>query len=709
MKFFIKTAALFLILSVIFSVPVLAVADDYTINDGEIIPISPSYLYESSIDYIYNVPDGVNAYLNQPEDIYYDDTENCLYIADTMNNRVLKTTLGGLYITAYTEAGGKGLWQPKGICTDSYGNVFIADTGNSRIVKLDSEGKFIKEYGKPDSPLLADIDVYSPAKIAVAENGLIYVLMGEHIMCLDNENGMRGFIGQTEVGFSLKSWFIRKFASEEQKLELERETADSYENFCMSETGIIYASSHDTDEGQIKALNSVGNNIYRKLASVSGQSEFLANIVRDIFSGNIISKSYSYGETVENEPAVFSDICVDKDGIVSVIQKQNGRIYQYDADGILLASFGSFGTEQGLFAIPNSLVVDNDGKIYVLDYSKANIQIFTPTEFIKTVHQASLKYADGDYTGAEKLCNEILKSNETYPLAHTILANIAYKEGNWKAAMEGYEYTNDRTAYSKAFTEYRYEIMMNYYIWVFLGVAVCVAALYFGFSSLNRASKSVLYDYELYKIKRPNFKQTALLGIGVMFRPFRSMEAIKGSRYRIGKKVPVFIFILLFAVRLLFVYTVSYPLMDIEIKDVNLFLELVKLILPLISWIIVVYLLSSQFDGESTFSENFVAVSFASIPYIIFNLFATAVSQFMSTDEKGFFALLVNGVWVLIIILLIISVNKLNDYTAGKTLIISFVSLITIVLLWFIILLSYMCITELIQFVSDIIKEIQLL
>lgn len=708
MKKFIKLAAFILVTVVLFSLPVMAADEDYTINDGETIPISTSYLYDFNIDCISNMPDGEDAYLNQPEDLYYSVKENCMYIADTMNNRIIKATLKGEFITAYKEANGKPFWQPKGVCIDNAGNIFVADTGNSRIIKLDKEGNFLKEYGKPDSPLLVDIEVYSPAKVGIADNGLIYVLMGEHIMCLDSENGMRGFIGQTEIGFSFKSWFIRTFASDEQKLALERENADSYENFCMSQSGIIYASSRDVDEGQIKALNSVGNNIYRKISSVATENNFLKNIISDIFSGNIITKSYSYGEIIDNQTAIFSDICVDDNGIVTVVQKQNGRVYQYDADGILLASFGNLGTKQGEFAIPNSIIVDKEGKIYILDYSKANIQVFRPTEFVGLIHSASTAYSAGEYKKSKEICNEILKTNETYPLAHTILANIAYKESDWKAAMEGYKYTNDRTAYSRAFTEYRYEIMMNNYIWVFLCVALCVAVFYFGITAINRNSKEILIDYELYKINQPNIKETFLLGLGVMFRPFRTMEALKSSRKRIGMTVPLLLFVLLFAVRLIFIYTVSYPLMDIEIKDVNLLLELIKLVLPMISWVVVVYLLSAQFDGESTFSENFVATSFACIPYIIFNLLATAFSQVMSSNEKGFFALLVNGVWVFIILLLIISVNKLNDYTVSKTLVITLISVIAIVLLWFIVLLSYLCVTELIQFFRDIISEIQL-
>lgn len=697
------------ILAILLSGIITVSADEsYTVNDNEQIPISEAYTYTFSMDYITNVPDGADGYLNQPEDLYYDSSENVLYIADTMNNRVLKTDLTGQCIAVFTSDGEKSFWQPKGVCTDKQGNVYIADTGNSRIVKFDKQGNFVRVYGKPDSPLLIDIEVYSPAKVSVAPNGLIYVLMGEHIMCIDENNEMRGFIGQTDIGFDLKTWFIRKFASKEQQAVLEKENADSYENFCLSSDGLIYASSRDADEGQIKVLNSVGNNIYRKLSGVSNENTAFSDFINKIFSGNIIYKKYSYGEYVDNEQIVFSDICVSENGIITVIQKNNGRLYQYDPDGILLASFVGLGKYQGEFAIPNSIVTDNDGKLYVLDYSKANIQVFEPTEFISTIHFAVKIYSTGDYESAKKLCEQILSIDETYPLAHNMLGNIAYKEGNWKSAMEEYKYVNDRTAYSNAFTEYRYEIMMKYYYIIFIVIALIAVAAYFGVRVMIRESKSVLIDYELLKIINPNMKETLLLGISTLFRPFRTMEALKGSRKRISKKIPILIFVAVFVTRIIFIYTVSYPLMDIELKDVNLMLETVKLILPPLSWVVVVYLLSSQFDGESTIGDNFTATAFSLIPYIIINLSAALLSQVLSANEKGFFALLVNGVTIWMVILLVIAVNKLNDYTVMKTLCISLVSAVAVVLLWFIVLLSYLCVTELVQFVRDIISEIQI-
>ena len=68
-----------------------------------------------------------------------------------------------------------------------------------------------------------------------------------------------------------------------------------------------------------------------------------------------------------------------------------------------------------------------------------------------------------DYEEATKMWNEVLESNETYSLAHYNLAGINYKNGDWKAAMDGYRYSNDRNDYSLAFSEYRYEFMMKNY------------------------------------------------------------------------------------------------------------------------------------------------------------------------------------------------------------------------------------------------------
>ena len=92
----------------------------------------------------------VSALLNYPRGVAVDGAGN-LYIADTGNHRIRKVDSSGVITTiagtGESDFGGDGgpaiaarLDSPRGVATDSAGNVYIADTGNSRIRILTPTG-----------------------------------------------------------------------------------------------------------------------------------------------------------------------------------------------------------------------------------------------------------------------------------------------------------------------------------------------------------------------------------------------------------------------------------------------------------------------------------------------------------------------------------------------------------------------------------------
>lgn len=98
------------------------------------------------------------AQLNSPAGIAIDSLRN-LYVADTLNNRILKIGPDG-YLTVALGA----LNGPRAVAADTDGSVFIADTGNNRIVRLSPSG----------APTLVT-EVLKPAGLAFDSSRALYI------------------------------------------------------------------------------------------------------------------------------------------------------------------------------------------------------------------------------------------------------------------------------------------------------------------------------------------------------------------------------------------------------------------------------------------------------------------------------------------------------------------------------------------------------
>gem|GEM_PF-6842666 len=132
--------------------------------------------YDSDSSYLY-VADGINdrivktkfdgtgwetlgstgtgvGQLDDPHDVYYDPVSDYLYIADRANNRIIKTKMDGTGWTAYG-SNGSGVGQFNSPCAVNYdsasGFLYICDRGNHRIIKTKMDGTGWTTYGTSGS------------------------------------------------------------------------------------------------------------------------------------------------------------------------------------------------------------------------------------------------------------------------------------------------------------------------------------------------------------------------------------------------------------------------------------------------------------------------------------------------------------------------------------------------------------------------------
>lgn len=418
---------------------------------------------------------GETGFMNHAEDLFIDAKDN-LYIADTENNRVIKMDTSGNILHVFTQADGKNLNKPKGIYVDEDQVLWIADTGNQRIVTINPDFSDRKTYTKPDSTLLGENFTFEPSKIYVNKAGYIYLLRGSNLFSIDEANNFRGYIGAKEVGFNLGRTLIRMFGTQSQKDRTLKQAQDSYSNFVIANDGMIYGVISNSQDGdQIRRLNSIGKNTF---------------------------PTGEYSEQTRLEEGVFklpelSDISVQEDGIVTILDKGSGKIYQYDQEGNMLAAFGGIGSYKGSFQIATSLDFDSEGNLYVLDYNANLVQKFKPTDFIKNVHKAVELHNEGRYDEANDYWNKVLEINSNYYLAHKGIGKVDLKTKKWDDAMARYISAFDKEGYSKAYSKYRHQLFREYFFFTVIFIVTIVFVVGKLFVFMKKKANTLVNDIEM--------------------------------------------------------------------------------------------------------------------------------------------------------------------------------------------------------------------
>jgi hypothetical protein len=551
---------------------------------------------------------------------------------------------------------------------------------------LSSNGSFIEEFLKPESSLIEENFIYNPSKVYVNSIGNIYTIKYQSLMMIDAHNRFRGYIGAADLGFSIKRMFIRIFASREQKKRIVKQQPPPFINFVIAEDGLIYATTQDSMFGQIKKINSVGKNIYPE----------------GFYGERIIGEN---GEIID---PFLIDIAVDKNGIISVVDKNTGKIYQYDQEGNLLAVFGGMGERKGLLKSPSSLVVDEEGLLYVLDRDLNSIQIFEPTRYTNYIHGAIKMHYEGKYEDAMSIWRKVLMINENYKLGHKGIAKALMKEKRWKEAMEEYRIADDKEGYTQAFSKYRHDFFRSNFGSVVLCIITTILLLYFLISLLYRYSNNIIdtYSTSIYHEKGSHGQMEMLkLSIAVIFHPLDTLNLIKLRRDKANYVSPSVLLLIIMTIRVIYIYMVHFPLAVLEPADTSMWIEMLKMAGPILTWVIACFAVTSILGGESYIYEIVVAATFSMIPYIVFSVPTAILSRVLTQNESGLYNILQITIWTWVIILFIVSVKTLNDYSLAQAIGVCLLSIFAMFLIWAILLLVFALTNQLWKFIEGIIRE----
>lgn len=204
-------------------------------------------------------------------------------------------------------------------------------------------------------------------------------------------------------------------------------------------------------------------------------------------------------------------------------------------------------------------------------------------------------------------------------------------------------------------------------------------------------------------MKQVSFLKFCLLTV---FRPIDCFDIIKRERNKLKIWQPLLLYLIAVIVNYSYIFIVHFPLSGKQPIDANFLIECAMVFVPLLTWSIAAYAITSIMSGESKFVEQFTAYGYSLVPYIVITPVLGVISNLCGYSQAGiyFFFKYIALLWVLV--LLFIALMRLNDYSLMKTFAVAFISLLMMVVVWAVVLLLASMTVQLFAFFADVFKEI---
>ena len=150
----------------------------------------------------------------------------------------------------------------------------------------------------------------------------------------------------------------------------------------------------------------------------------------------------------------------------------------------------------------------------------------------------------------------------------------------------------------------------------------------------------------------------------------------------------------------------NFVVNDVEPATVDSFEELTGVLLLYGLMCVSNWSITCLMDGEGRMRDIAIAIGYAFFPMIPAFLIATGMSHFIVEDEAAFYTMVIGVGVAYTVILALIGIMQVHNYTLGKTLQTLFLTFVAMLILIFVALLLTDIVGQLINFVKSIYTEL---
>ncbi len=655
--------------------------------------------------------------------------DRMLYVSDTENKRVVAIKFNveenkfefAYELKTFTNDWGvpDEILSPKGLfSTDD--ELYVCDTDKNRILVFATKeadgykvGDFKRIMGEPKSEVFPDDHIYKPVAVAVSSSGYTYVVSSttyQGIISLNREGEFAGFIGTQTQSLKLMDMIWRRFQTSEQKSKSVKNVSIEFNNININEKGFVFATtdsiadndllsaiqskSNTSEFAPVKMLNPAGEDVMKRAGFYPPSGEINVNIQ--------MTPEYSI-----TGPSKITDVALGPEGTWTVIDSKRQKFFTYDEDGNLLFAFGDKGSQLGNTTNAQAIDYAYDNRdeenpinyLMVLDKTNDNITVYKRTDYGDVLIKALKNQRDRNFHLAAEDWNDILQRNSNFDMSYIGIGKSLYRQGRYQEAMDYYKHAYEVENYSEAYQKIRTEWVEKYAFVVVLVVILALVLL----SKIFKYARKVNIEGQKLKTKR-SLKEEFMYGFHSMFHPFDGYWDIK-HEHRASCKGATFILVLTVVS---FVYSIigKAYILSPQSTEMNLFVMIVSILLPVLLWVVANWCLTTLFEGEGSMRDIYIATCYSLFPLPAFFIITTLLSNVVTIDEAALLTLAMGVAYFWVGFLLFFGTMVIHDYSLFKNVLTTLATIVGMAFIMFIGVLFSSLLGKIVMFVYSIIVEL---
>ena len=150
----------------------------------------------------------------------------------------------------------------------------------------------------------------------------------------------------------------------------------------------------------------------------------------------------------------------------------------------------------------------------------------------------------------------------------------------------------------------------------------------------------------------------------------------------------------------------SFVVNDTDPRSVNSLTELAGVLILFLLICVGNWSITCLMDGEGRFKDIIIAVGYGITPATVGFVLATLLSRVIADNEQAFYGLVIAIGIVYAVILILMGIMQVHNYTLGKTLITLFLTFVAVLIIIFLALLLFNLVSQVITFFKSIYLEL---